>query len=266
MMSFEHIDSLLAKLKDDKDGARRDYQSNPPTGHAGYEPSSPTLLRDWFALSVTFQLQAPWFSKDDLPFHVLDNPVHRDRVFGAPFMPASSWKGLLRWASRMKIGLLAHLETNNNTLDGWKDSTELVHLFGNERDEDEHFQRGALAFRPTWFDKVGFEVINPHDRAKKAGTKPILYEVVPPGATGTLKALYAPTPGAAANVDRPKAVLLLLDAVEALLTEYGFSAKRTAGWGVATITKASLRWRDGSRGGKLSDVRDEVQKLSGGAE
>ena len=73
----------------------------------------------------------------------------------------------------MKKGLLAHLEENDNALMDWKDSTELRHLFGNERNEDERkrFQRGALAFRPTWFDKVGFEVINPHDRAKKAGAK-----------------------------------------------------------------------------------------------
>lgn len=262
-MTFEHIDPRLAKLKDDKDGARRDYQSSPPKGQSGYEPSSPALLRDWLALTVTFQLQAPWFSKDDLPFHVLDNPVHRDHVFGAPFMPASRWKGLLRWAARMKTGLLEHLEANDNTLSKWNDSPELIHLFGNERAEAEHFQRGALAFRPTWFDKVGFEVINPHDRAKKAGTKPILYEVVPSGATGTLSLLYAPKPGAT-SVDRQKAVLLLLDAVEALLTEYGFSAKRTSGWGIATITKASLRCRGGSSEGTLAKVRDEVRKLLGG--
>jgi CRISPR-associated protein Cmr2 len=259
-MTFEHIDSLLAKLKDDKDGARREYQSSPPNGLAAYEPPSPELLRDWLALSVTFQLQAPWFSKDDLPFHILDNPVHRDHVFGAPFMSASSWKGLLRWAARMKTGLLGHLEANNNTLTGWQDSAEVIHLFGNE-----HFQRGALAFRPTWFDKVGFEVINPHDRATKAGTKPILYEVVPPGATGTLSLLYAPTPGAV-SVDRQKAVLLLLDAVEALLTEYGFSAKRTSGWGIATITKASLRQHVGEMpGATLADLRSSVLKILGGA-
>jgi CRISPR-associated protein Cmr2 len=267
-MTFEHIDPLLAKLKDDKDGARGKYQESPPKGHAAYEPSSPTLLRDWLALAVTFQLQAPWFAKDDVPFHVLDNPVHRDHVFGTPFMPASSWKGLLRWAARMETGLLAHLEANNNTLQHRTDSAELLHLFGNERDETEHFQGGALAFRPTWFDfdKVGFEVINPHDRAKKAGTKPILYEVVPPGATGTLNVLYAPRPGvSAAGVDPQEAMLLLFDAVESLITEYGFSAKRTSGWGVATITKASLRWRDGSRDGELSVLRDEVKNLVGGA-
>ena len=261
-MSYEHIDQNLSKLKDNKKDARSEYQL--PKIHATYEPSSPTLLRYWLALSVTFQLQTPWFSKDDLPFHVLDNPVHRDHVFGAPFMPASSWKGLLRWAARMKTGLLTHLEASENKLNGWKDSVELVHLFGNERDETEYSQRGALAFRPSWFDTIGFEVINPHDRAKKAGTKPILYEVVPPGATGMLKVLYAPTPGVAPEVDRQKAVLLLLDAFESLITEYGFSAKRTSGWGIATITKANLQWRDGSCEGKLPELRDEVKRLLGG--
>ena len=267
-MSFEHVEPLLETLRTNTEDAQRDYQLNPPRGHAAYEPSSPTLLRGWLTISIAFQLQAPWFSKDDLPFHVFHNPVHRDHVFGAPFMSASSWKGLLRWAARMKTkpGLLAHLEAKNNSLEGWKDSTELVHLFGNERDESEYFERGALAFRPTWFDKVDFEVINPHDRARKAGMKPILYEVVPPGAKGTLSVLYAPAPDATmTGVNRLNAVLLLLDAVESLITEYGFSAKRTSGWGVATVTKASLRWRDGSRDGMLSDIRDDVKKVLGGA-
>lgn len=264
-MTFEYIDSLLMKLNDDKDGARREYQSSSPKGHAAYEPSSPTLMRNWLAISVTFQLQMPWFSKDDLPFHVLDNPVHRDHVFGAPFLSASSWKGLLRWAARMKTGLLAHLESNNNAVQNWTDSAELVHLFGNEREETERFQRGALAFRPTWFEAVGFEVINPHDRTKKAGTKPILYEVVPPGASGTLNVLYAPAPGPPiADFDRQKAVLLLVDAIRSLITEYGFSAKRTSGWGIAAITKATLRWADGTRTGTLELLRDEVKKLLGG--
>lgn len=282
-MTFEYVDPLLSELRELDEGqkrARGKYQKSPPIGRVPYEAVSPTLLRDWLEISVTFQLQTPWFSKDDVPFHVLDNPVHRDRVFGAPFMAASSWKGLLRWAARMKSdpGLLTHLEQNENNLSDWKDSKEVVHLFGNqrhfhnerdsgnERAEAERFQRGALAFRPTWFDKVGFEVINPHDRATKAGTQPILWEVVPPRATGTLNVLYAPVPGASEpGVDRQKAILLLFDAVESLITEYGFSAKRTSGWGVATIIKARLRWREGSRDGKLSDLRDQVTKLLGGA-
>lgn len=267
-MTFEYRDPLLTKLKDDKDGARRDYQSNPPRGLVPHEPIAPLLLRGWLEFSVTFQLRAPWFSKDDLSFHVLDNPVHRDHVFGAPFMSASSWKGLLRWAARMRMqtGLLAHLEANDNEMRSWSDSVEVIHLFGNECKETEHFRRGALAFRPTWFNRVGFEVINPHDRSKKAGTKPILYEVVPPETTGTLSLLYAPAPGVGmTGVSRQRAVLLLLDAVDALITDYGFSAKRTSGWGVATIIKASLRWRDGSREGTLERLREQVKSLLAGA-
>jgi len=266
--NFEYVDPQLKQLlRDDKDGARRSYQASPTAAHVPYQPTEPILLRDWLAVRVAFRLQAPWFSKDDLPFHVLDNPVHRDHVFGAPFMSASSWKGLLRWAVRMKTGLLAHLERNDNELHNWQDSADVLHLFGNERDEAKDFQRGALAFRPTWFDKVGFEVINPHDRSKKAGTKPILYEVVPPGVTGTLSLLYAPLPGVVPmGVNRQRAVLLLLDAIEALVTEYGVSAKRTAGWGVATVTKASLRWQDGSCEGTLVAVREAAARTLGGVE
>ena len=59
-----------------------------------------------FGIEVSFTLETPWYSKDDRPFHVLDNPVRKDRVFGVPFMSAASWKGLLRWAYGMKAGLV----------------------------------------------------------------------------------------------------------------------------------------------------------------
>jgi len=244
-LSFEYTDPLLEKLLTDKEQARRDYELNPQKGRAGYEPDTAPLLRDWLALVVTFNLQAPWFSRDDIPFHVLDNPVHRDHVFGAPFMSASSWKGLLRWACRMRTGLLAHLEASGNELRDWRDDARVVHLFGNERDEATDFRRGALTFRPTWFDKIGFEVINPHDRTKKAGKNPILYEVVPPGTQGKLCLLYAPSPGQAARdgVSATAAVTLLLEAVDDLVVKYGFSAKRTSGWGVASIPKVRAEAR-----------------------
>jgi CRISPR-associated protein Cmr2 len=115
----------------------------------------------WLGLEVAFTLATPWYSKDDRPFHVLDNPVRKDRVFGVPFMAAASWKGLLRWACRMR-GM---------------ERDQILHLFGNEKGEAENFLRGALAFYPTWFDRLGFEVINPHSRKTRAGTQPIYYEV-----------------------------------------------------------------------------------------
>jgi CRISPR-associated protein Cmr2 len=203
---------------------------------ADYDPPSPA----WVALEVSFTLETPWYSKDDRPFHVLDNPVRKDRVFGVPFVAASSWKGLLRWSSRMVAGLHAHLEKRGGKLDGWSDPDWILYLFGNEKGEDERFQRGALAFYPTWFSKVGFEVINPHSRTRRAGTQPIYYEVVPAGTDGKLRLLYAPLPGDEAG----DALGHLIDAVDALLSTYGFSAKRTVGWGTASVQAWTARHKD----------------------
>lgn len=112
-----------------------------------------------------------------------------------------------------------------------------VHLFGNEKGENKDFFQGALVFYPTWFNKIGFEVINPHSRERRAGTQPIYYEVVPPQACGTLYLLYAPWPGMKEpkGLDRKQAIQNLLEAIEQLLTIYGISAKRTVGWGTAKI-------------------------------
>jgi len=208
---------------------------------------------DWLAFQVEFELLTPWYSKDDRVFHVLDNPVRKDRVFGVPFMAASSWKGMLRWACRMQAGLREHLEKHNGKLDGWRDPGWILHLFGNEKGEGEEFSRGALVFYPTWFNKINFEVINPHSRERRAGTQPIYYEVVPgrrpkqdkqdkseefeEGGKGTLSLLYAPWPGMKPAADPKEALPKLLEAVETLLTIYGISAKRTVGWGTARIEK-----------------------------
>jgi len=195
-----------------------------------------TWPASWFALEGEFQLLIPWYSKDDRVFHVLDNPVCKDRVFGVPLMSASSWKGLLRWACRMQAGLQEHLRDKGSS-DVWGDPSWILHLFGNEKREKQVFHQGALAFYPTWFDRIGFEVINPRSRARRAGTKPIYYEVVPPGAKGTLSLLYAPWPGMKPEAKPKEVVPKLLEAIEALLTTYGISAKRTVGWGTARISK-----------------------------
>jgi len=196
----------------------------------------------WIALRIMFELLRPWHAKDDRVFHVLDNPVRKDCVFGVPYIPATTWKGVLRWACRMRSGLREHLESGKGFSD-WSDDAWIIHLFGNEQDEEPSFERGALVLYPTWFSRIGFEVINPHDRKKKAGRHPIVYEVVPTETGGHLTMLYAPLPRPAAEEhDRGiDAVRRLLGATEDLLTKYGFSAKRTAGWGIARVTGASAR-------------------------
>ncbi|HGY90448.1 MAG TPA: hypothetical protein ENK43_04685 [Planctomycetes bacterium] len=197
----------------------------------------PKALRPgWCVIQVEFELQRPWFSKDDRYFHPLHNPLRKDRVFGVPYMSAASWKGLLRWACRMEAGLLEHLERNGGRLDGWRDQCWITHLFGNAKGEAEEFVRGALLCHPTWFDRIGFEVINPHSRKTRAGTVPITYEVVPERTKGKLSLLYAPLPPSPPDSD---AISKLLASIEKLMKIYGFSAKRTAGWGMARICK----WR-----------------------
>ncbi len=193
----------------------------------------------WFGIEVAFTLVSPWYSRDDRPFHVIDNPVRKDRVFGVPFMSAASWKGLLRWACRMQAGLYGRLKSNGMKMDGWKDPAWIVHLFGNERGEGEEFSRGALIFYPTWFSKLDFEVINPHNRKTRAGTQPIYYEVVPAETKGRLRLLYAPLPGEIESNKVKSADIIdnIIESITTLLETYGISAKRTAGWGTARIDR-----------------------------
>ncbi|MDQ7828653.1 MAG: hypothetical protein QN158_07585 [Armatimonadota bacterium] len=237
----------------EKNEARRCYLKH-IAGRAGLalpaalrlEPDFSQLpARGWIGFEVAFTLETPWYSKDDRPFHVLDNPARKDRVFGVPFMAAASWKGLLRWACRMRN----------------LDPGHIRHLFGNEKGKDEDFQRGALAFYPTWFDCLGFEVINPHSRTTRAGTQPIYYEVVPPEARGVLRLLYAPLPGMEENPQRSGALLGLLKATDDLLRKYGISAKRTVGWGTARpeLWKA---YRKGEATVQKQTVSDFVNSFS----
>lgn len=219
----------------------------------------------WLGIQISFRLKTPWYSKDDRSFHLLDNPVRKDRVFGVPFMSATSWKGLLRWACRMEHGLLEHLHSHDGKLNGWEDTDWIIHLFGNEKGEEESFGCAALAFYPTWFPRVGFEVINPHSRKTRSGTRPIYYEVVPPDTKGNLRILYAPLPYQAENDGSHSLYGLdkLLVAISKLLSVYGFSARRTAGWGLAEIERWKVCNENDSREGKLEEAKQALKDLLG---
>jgi CRISPR-associated protein Cmr2 len=218
--------------------------------------------RNWIGIEIRFELLQPWYSKDDRPFHVLDNPVRKDRVFGVPYMSAASWKGLLRWACRMEAGLREHLEQHEGKMEGWKDPDWVVHFFGNEKGEEANFRQGALAFYPSWFDKIGFEVINPHSRAKRAGRQPIFYEVVPAGTRGVLRMLYAPVGGVPrlSIGDQIWMLQSLVSAVNSLVTVYGFSAKRTAGWGIAKIYECAVNGA-ACKGNPIEDLKRKIQSI-----
>ncbi len=101
-----------------------------------------------------------------------------------------------------------------------------------------HFQ-GRLHFFSTFFDTMGLEVINPHERQTGVGARgPILVECVPQGARGDLFLLYVPFgPMEQSEKDRRSEVAedleILAKGIQAMLTTYGFGAKTSSGFGIA---------------------------------
>lgn len=260
---------------DDKEGAYTCYRDVAfKTSALGLQfPSTISFAPDFnnipfknaIGIEVHFKLKTPWYSKDDRPFHVMDNPIHKDWVFGVPYISGSAWKGMLRWAYRMEEGQL-------QSKDKVKSSDEIVHLFGNEKEEKTNFLQGALHFYPTFFNKVGFEVINPHSRVTKAGTNPIYYEVVPAGEEiYTLYLLYAPARPNTLN-DKKGMNLLKCEAmlekfiavINTLLTKYGISAKRTVGWGACSIVDWSIKKHKSILSGKTYSKMNDISEVNAG--
>jgi CRISPR-associated protein Cmr2 len=186
----------------------------------------------WF-LRFRLTLASSYVSRDDKPTHIIDNPVTRDHVFGLPMIRPSSWKGNLRAACRLMT-------------DGGTNDPQELRMFGSPREGGDDLRAGRLVFFPTFFRRTGLEIINPHGRATKTGRNPILIECVPPGAQGTFSLLYVPFDRIG---DEPTRVVKeavadlrrIAGALPAMMLTYGFSAKRSSGYGTAKETIADVR-------------------------
>lgn len=199
-----------------------------------WSPNIPldNLPQGSFTIQLTFTLKKPYLSKDEQDFYIIDNPVRKDKVFGLPYVAPTQWKGALRAAIRQK--------------EGWCDKHPTIHrLFGQSRDDDTG-QSGYLYFYPTFFNRIGLEVINPHDRKRRVGTNPIPIECVPEGTSGTFTLLYVPLDRGDGKDPLPQAgedMALVARGIAAMFTEYGFGAKTSSGFGVAKpeVKDACLR-------------------------
>lgn len=170
-----------------------------------------------FLLRVPFRLRKPYLSKDDTTFHLLDNPVRKEKIFQIPMVAATGWKGALRAA----LWQLSYREDHEVT----------IRLLGNPRESDAG-QAGRLHFFATFFDKIGLEVINPHSRQSGVGERgPILMECVPQGAKGELLVLYVPF-GTSDPHQIATDLEITAQGLQAMLTTYGFGAKISSGFGV----------------------------------
>ena len=101
--------------------------------------------------------------------------------------------------------------------------------------------RGRLRFYPTFFDRLDMGIINPHHRSTGAGSVPVQIEWVPgsddkaKSATGTFSLLYFPFDRIGQDTQRRESLQSLLDVyrgLEQLMGVYGFSAKKSSGFGV----------------------------------
>ena len=153
-----------------------------------------------------------------------------------------------------------------------------VYLKANHyRTEKVEGRQGRLFCFPTFFNRIGLEVINPHDRERRVGTKPILFESVPAGATGNFRLLHVPydfpskvTPNKATLQAQIQTELpLVAETVRDLLTVYGFGAKTSSGFGAAapvahqvTLGLNILVEQEAERAGEYQAIKEEEQTFA----
>lgn len=263
----KHIDGWRSRYESvDRDLNLSDFRLTPQLSDLDRLPSLSFMLR------VPFKLRKPYLSKDDRAFHLLDNPVRKDKVFQTPMVASTSWKGALHSAMLQKLvewwsgldepqrsdrihrkrfvawrigiarlfGTEKGVEIDSQDFESYLDNPSDSHLaYWYRRYVRRHLSKtgffsGCLYFYPTFFDKIGVEVINPHDRKKGTGKNPILIESVPIGATGDFILLYVPF-GTVQASQVAEDLKLVAEGVQAMLTVYGFGAKTSSGFGVAEL-------------------------------
>ena len=188
-----------------------------------------SLLPNSTLIKISFTLKKPYTSKDEEEFNVIDNdrifenPIVRDKFTGLPMVKPTTWKGHLRFAAE--------------NVELFENKKEIIkRLFGSEPEEKENPLKGRLYFYPTFFkDGVKKDVITPLKRETRTPAKgPIPLEIVKEGTNGEFYLLYFPYPKGdnyqESQVDED--LEFLSKSLELMFYSYGFSAKKTSGFGV----------------------------------
>jgi len=212
---------ILNKVKNDRE--TKDFSNfYPKREDLEHLPENSTLIK------IPFTLKKPYTSKDEGEFHIIDdgifkNPIVRDKFTGLPIVRPSTWKGHLRFAARK--------------VEWDKGNKEKIirRLFGNESDDDNAL-KGRLYFFSTFFtNETVKDVITPLKRDTRTparGAIPI--EVMKSGAKGEFYLLYIPYPRGKElkEEDVEEDLRFLAEALKLMFYTYGFSAKKTSGFGV----------------------------------
>ncbi len=228
-----------------------------------------------FCIRFNFTLASPYISKDDVEFYIIDNPIRKEWVFRVPYIAGSQWKGALHHAMTNSLveeaaklspedvitrrlaltrifgtekGLEADTSKAQTYLDSIMDDKASACfrkklqeiLLGINEDENEKKApqvSGRLILHPTYFDRIGLEVINPHTDPKSPGVvrgiNPIYFETVSKGSIGTFCLLYIPlTQCWGTELDDIKEDLRLIETgISDMMSRYGFGAKTSLGYG-----------------------------------
>ena len=214
--------TILNLIMNENKNKYNDFYPNPKD--LQYLPKNSILIK------IKFTLKKPYTSKDEGEFHILngrifENPIVRDKFIGLPMVRPSTWKGHLRFAAE-KVELE---EIDKKKI--------IKRLFGSETG-DENSLKGRLYFLPTFFENdAEKDVITPLDRRTRTPVKnkaPISLEVMKPGSKGEFYILYVPYPkGKDFKEEQIKEDLkFLAKALKLMFYTYGFSAKKTSGFGV----------------------------------
>ncbi|GIU72013.1 MAG: CRISPR-associated protein [Candidatus Nitrosocaldaceae archaeon] len=220
------------------------------------------LPKSSFYINIKFTLKTPYISNDDVPFYIIDNPIKKEHIFKIPMVTASSWKGNLRWTMmkqlemdslndkefaerRFRLSLLFGTEKGIDENKGFAEYMKMLRpsadiIYKNKLKEyfNTTYTRfeGRLRFYPTYFDKIDLMIINPHDRVTKTGIKPIYIECVPERAKGEFSLLYIPIDLIGRDVkmeeEIEKDLKLVSEGIRDMLCKYGFSAKKSSGFGI----------------------------------
>lgn len=209
------------------------------------------------AVTLRFQLLSPLLTRDDDPFHLFDNPVRKDHIFGTPFLAAASLKGLASdafqrgfphdadWASLGK-------DDQTRTMRYRGDKAMARRLFGVTSDNPDGFSSeiGRVHFSPVWFSHVQYLVMNPtKDDGSGIGTQPIQFEAVSP-VDDRGKAVQAEigffyfNPAGTKESDEATAradLACLVGVLAAWWPALGLGAKRLAGYGGIAPLAATCR-------------------------
>jgi CRISPR/Cas system CMR subunit Cmr6 (Cas7 group RAMP superfamily) len=197
-------------------------------------------------IEVHFKLKKPYLSKDDDDFYIIDNPIVKDKVFKLPMVRSTTWKGALRFATKLVC----------------EDENIIIRLFGNEKEETKNFRQGRLFFYPTFFDSISLDVITPLSRETKTPVRgPIYFEIVPENTTGVFRLLYYPfdlvAKGEFNKIEKEakEDFEIVAKTIHKVFYEIGFSAKKSSGFGTAEVEEIKI-----DVGGAFSDGKEELKE------